>query len=281
MFPKVQFVLTTHSPLFVLGMNRVFGEDGFALYRLPHGYQISPEDFNEFGNAYRAFTETSRFSKDMRTTIERAQKPIVFVDGTTGQQYLKKASQLLGQEAMIEGVEVRNGGGSGDLKNVWNNFKSPLPDIVPRKVVLLFDCDEQVDPSNKGNLFRRTIPLQPNTPIQRGIENLISKATLEKARQHKLAFIDVDPGRTITVRGELRPVPDQWTINKDKKTNLCDWLCENGTQEDFQGFRVIFELLNQLLDLHSDQSGRVEVTEHANSESLPDGGGVANLEESQ
>ena len=32
MFPKVQFVVSTHSPLFVLGMVQTFGEDGFALY---------------------------------------------------------------------------------------------------------------------------------------------------------------------------------------------------------------------------------------------------------
>ena len=49
MFPKVQFIVTTHSPLFVLGMDNVFGEDGFALYRLPQGQQISPEEFSEFG----------------------------------------------------------------------------------------------------------------------------------------------------------------------------------------------------------------------------------------
>ena len=35
MLPNVQFVVTTHSPLLVLGMKRVFGEDGFALYRCP------------------------------------------------------------------------------------------------------------------------------------------------------------------------------------------------------------------------------------------------------
>ena len=65
MFPKVQFIVTTHSPLFVLGMDNVFGEDGFALYRLPQGQQISPEEFSEFGNAYQAFIETSKFSNDM------------------------------------------------------------------------------------------------------------------------------------------------------------------------------------------------------------------------
>ena len=39
MFPKIQFIVTTHSPLFVLGMHKAFGEDGFALYRLPQGQQ--------------------------------------------------------------------------------------------------------------------------------------------------------------------------------------------------------------------------------------------------
>ena len=249
MFPNVQFVVTTHSPLFVLGMRRVFGEDGFALYRLPHGHRISPEEFSEFGDAYRAFTETVRFSNDMRAAIEGARKPIVFVEGSTGQRYIQWASQLLGQEAILEGVEVRDGGGSGDMKNIW---KSWLPDLVPQKVVLLFDCEEQLGPDDKGNLVRRTIPLQSHNPIQKGIENLFGKETLERARQYKSAFIDVDPERTRTVRGELQLVPEEWTINADEKTNLCDWLCENGTQKDFQGFQVILELLKDLLTLQSD-----------------------------
>ena len=42
MFPKVQFIVTSHSPLFVLGMNNAFGEDGFALYRLPDGQANQP-----------------------------------------------------------------------------------------------------------------------------------------------------------------------------------------------------------------------------------------------
>ena len=73
MFPKVQFVVTTHSPLFVLGMTQTFGEDGFALYRMPQGQQISPEEFTEFGDAYRAFTATSKFSDDIRLAVRHAQ----------------------------------------------------------------------------------------------------------------------------------------------------------------------------------------------------------------
>ena len=244
MFPKVQFVVTTHSPLFVLGMRKSFGEDGFALYRLPQGHQISPEEFSEFGDAYQAFTRTSMFSNDIRKAIETAQKPIVFVEGATDQKYLQKAAKLLGQEEILERVDIRDGGGKDNLRKIWNHFKPPLADIVHQEMVLIFDCDYQGKTNcNRGNLFRRTIPLQPNPnhPVQKGIENLLPKSTLEKARQHNQAFIDVIGAHEKTERGKTEPVPEKWTVNTDEKTNLCDWLCENGTLEDFQHFELVFQ----------------------------------------
>ena len=274
MFPNVQFVVTTHSPLFVLGMQRVFGEDGFALYRLPQGHRISPEEFSEFWDAYRAFTETVKFSNDMHAAVEGAQKPIVYVEGSTGQRYIHRAAQLLDKEDILERLEVEDGGGTGDLKKIW---KAWLPDLVPQKVVLLFDGEEQLGPDEKGNLLRRTIPLQSNNPIQKGIENLFSKETLQRARQHKPAFIDIDPERTRTVRGEPQIIPEEWTVNSDEKTNLCDWLCENGTREDFQCFEVIFQLLNDLLGTPREEA---TVGEPGDSESVQDESGPADLEKS-
>ena len=254
MFPRVQFIVTTHSPLFVLGMQRLFGEYGFALYRLPQGDHISAEEFSEFGNAYQALTETIKFSVDLRTAIEDAQKPIVFVEGTTDQQYLRKASQRLGYEALLESVEIKDGGGVPGLKNIWNRFKPPLSDITSQQIVLLYDCEQQIPPSNRGSISRQSIPLQSNNPIKEGIENLFNEDTIEKARRHRTAFIDIDPGRTKTIRGKPQDVLEIWTVNEDEKTNLCDWLCENGTPEDFQGFRVVFELLKGHLGLHSQPS---------------------------
>ena len=273
-FPNVQFVVTTHSPLFVLGMQRVFGEDGFALYRLPQGHRISPEEFSEFGDAYRAFTETVKFSNDMRATVEEAQQPIVYVEGATGKKYIHRAAQLLDIGELFEGVEIGDGGGTGDLKNIW---KAWLPDLVPQKVMLLFDCEEQLGPDEKGNLLRRIIPLQSNNPIQKGIENLFSKETLQRARQHKPAFIDIDPERTRTVRGEPQNVPEKWTVNSDEKTNLCDWLCENGTREDFQCFEVIVPLLNDLLGTPEEEA---TVGELGDSENVQDESGTVGLEKS-
>ena len=279
LFPKVQFVVATHSPLFVLGMQRVFGEDGFALYRLPEGQRISPEEFSEFGDAYQAFTKTVRFSNHMRAAIEKAQKPIVFVEGSTDKRYIHQASQLLGKEAILQRVEILDGGGKGNLDKIWKLRNLPDP-IVRKGVVLLYDCDTGISPGENGNFVRRTIPRQDNHPIKMGIENLLSKETLEKARQHKPAFIDVDPGRTKIVRGKDQIVPDEWSINEDEKKNLCDWLCENGTQEDFQQFSVIFDFLGNMLDLQSVQVEEVAASEPVDAESLLDGNGTTVSEES-
>ena len=248
MFPKVQFVVTTHSPLFVLGMNNLFGEDGFAIYRLPEGQQISPEEFSEFGDAYQAFTATVRHTRDIQTAIQQAQKPIVFVEGATDEKYIKRAAELLGKETILEQIEVRDGGGAGRLGKVWKNFGPPLTDVMPQKMLLIFDCDTQRESTNRGKLFQRTIPLQCDSLVNKGIENLFSMDTLRKALDFHSSFIDFDPERMGTVRGAAVRIPEKWTVNEHEKMNLCNWLCENSTAEDFQGFEVVFELLEELIE---------------------------------
>ena len=247
MFPNVQFVVTTHSPLFVLGMSKLFGEDGFGLYLLPSGQQLSPEEFSEFESAYQSFTETRRFTNDVRTAIEAAQKPIVFVEGVTDVCYLKKAAEHLDRESLLAEVELEDGGGVGNLKKTWRSLGTSVAEVVPQKVVLLFDCEGQEEDASKGNVYRRTIPLQAQHPISKGIENLFESATLQRARQHKPAFINIDEERRRWVRGNPETVSETWTIDGHEKTNLCNWLCEHGTEDDFQHFEVIFELLKELL----------------------------------
>lgn len=41
LFPKVQFIVSSHSPLFLLGMEETFEADGFAIIELPEGTLIS------------------------------------------------------------------------------------------------------------------------------------------------------------------------------------------------------------------------------------------------
>ena len=208
MFPKIQFIVTTHSPLFVLGMNRAFGETGFALYRLPQGQLISHEEFSEFGDAYQTFTATRRFNDDIRTVLEKSQRPIVFVEGTTDLRYIQKASKLLEKESVLENLELRDGGGKGKLTKIWKDSTSPLTDLLPQKALLLFDCDTGKHPGEKGNLLQRIIPLQDQNPIQKGIENLFCKSTLEKARESKAAsFITAEEHGGTNEKGNPITIP--------------------------------------------------------------------------
>ena len=248
MFPKVQFVLTTHSPLFVLGMKESFGEDGFSLYRLPQGQPIDPEEFSEFANAYQAFTETSTFLDDIRKAVEDAQRPILFVEGITDEKYIRRAAKLFGQEFMLEKIEIRDNNGDSGLTKIWSGIERLPSDLVSQRIVLLYDCEYKGRFENKENIFKRKIPYQSSHPIKKGIENLFSKETLERACKYKPAFIDIDPEHEKRRRGEMITVAEEWTVNGDEKTNLCDWLCENSTKEDFQHFSKIFDLLQEILE---------------------------------
>ena len=119
MFPKVQFVVTSHSPLFVLGLKQVLGEQGFGLYELPSGASISAEGFEEFGEAYRAFSKTRQHSEAVQSAIKDAQKSLVFVEGKTDVQYLRRAAELLGFQGIIDDFEIDAADGDKNLDHLW------------------------------------------------------------------------------------------------------------------------------------------------------------------
>ena len=91
------------------------------------------------------------------------------------------------------------------------------------------------------------MPQYPEHPITKGIEHLFDRDTLKKARKHKAAFINIDEERHRTVRGERETVPEEWSVDPDEKTNLCAWLCENASADDFRHFGKIFTVLEELL----------------------------------
>ena len=246
-FPKVQFIVTSHSPLFVLGMSKVFGEDGFSLYKMPQGQELDSEGFSEFHSAYRSFVATQKFNDDITTAIEKSKKPIVFLEGVTDLKYFQKAVELLGQEVTLGKIEIQDGGGKGNMVNIWKGFRQPLTNIIPQKVLLLFDCDANKPDQNRGNLFQRTIPFQADNPIEKGIENLFGQSILDRAQRYNPTFIDITGGHTRLERGEEKEIPERWIVNESEKINLCDWICKNGTREDFEHFCIMFAILEEVL----------------------------------
>ena len=250
MFPNVQFIVTTHSPLFLLGMQELLGDDGFSIYRMPESNQISPEEFSEFGEAYTTITDTQRYADDIRAKIIASQKPLLFVEGPTDEAYILTAATLLGKEDLLAQFNIEQGEGEGNLTKIWNNFKPVMQGLVPQDVILLYDPEmsHRVENESNNNLFRRVIPLRESHPIQKGIENLFERSILDNAKAFDKSFIDIKPGGFEIKDGVEIPFSEIWTASKRKKSDLCDWICANGIKEDFANFGLIFDILGEFID---------------------------------
>ena len=90
-FPKVQFIITTHSPLFLLGMEEVFSSDKYDIYQMPRGEKISVERFSEFNKAFRFYSQTNKYHEEINKAISKAKKALVITEGSTDWKHLKAA----------------------------------------------------------------------------------------------------------------------------------------------------------------------------------------------
>ncbi|SFF55236.1 AAA domain-containing protein, putative AbiEii toxin, Type IV TA system [Aureimonas phyllosphaerae] len=106
-FPKVQFIVTTHSPFFVLGMQETGVTD---IISLPIGNKIAPEDFIEFQESYNVFIEKNAQFKDRYEELTKAisedGKPIVITEGKTDWQHIKNALEIAHTNGNYADVDV-------------------------------------------------------------------------------------------------------------------------------------------------------------------------------
>ena len=108
LFPGVQFLLSTHAPLVLLGMQEVFGTNNFDIVSLPEGAFVKAEDYSQFEAAYLHIRETERFRQELRRVIDSAdrKKPLVITEGTTDWRHMEAARAALAakpeNEALFE-----------------------------------------------------------------------------------------------------------------------------------------------------------------------------------
>lgn len=247
-FPNVQFIITSHSPLFLVGLDQKLGTDGFAALQMPTAEPISIAEFSEFAAAYEAFAQTERHKAEIQKIIEINQRPIVFVEGDYDIRYLRRAAELLNQTEFLSCINLQDGGGSGNLDKIWRGYDNPTNSVLPQKLVLLYDCDTGKANSSKGQIYKRVIPSAALSPISIGIENLFPESTIEKIEAEHPEFIDLQEGIIKRTRNIITKTEAIRNINKDEKGHMCNWLCEHGTAEDFANFIIIFEVLEEILN---------------------------------
>lgn len=248
LFPNIQFIVTSHSPLFLIGMEQEFGDNGFEIISMPKGEKVSASDFSEFIAAYEAFKETTSHRDEITKEILQHAKPVVFVEGDYDIRYLVKAADILERVDVLERIQIKDGDGFGNLDKIWKSYNNSISEVVQNKIILLFDCDTHKQDANKNLVFKRVLPSNSENPISIGIENLFPQTTIDRIEAIKPQYIDFQEASVSRIRGVETHLSASKSVNKDEKGNMCDLLCETGTAEDFSGFKVVFDIIEEIIN---------------------------------
>ena len=163
LFPKIQFVITTHSPLFLLGMRSVLGDDGFEIFQLPDGHKISAESFTEFQRAFDYMINTERFQEEVSKAIQdnSSSKTLIITEGATDWRHIKAAihalSQIESTKELCENLDIeflefdpKNSSDSDSLikLEMGNTTLSRMCEEYAkikqqRKLIFIADCDDK------------------------------------------------------------------------------------------------------------------------------------------
>ncbi|SDM73028.1 AAA family ATPase [Bacillus sp. OK048] len=155
MFPKVQFIISTHSPFLLLGMKDALGEDGFTIYEMPKGTQIGVERFSEFNKSFSYYMNTIKFEEELKNEIGKSNKPLVITEGKTDAKMLKVAWEKLypNEERFFDvipsGFQLDEEQRTGSAKTVKSTLEY-IGNITTRKIIGLFDNDAEGNGQFKG-----------------------------------------------------------------------------------------------------------------------------------
>ncbi|WP_375472957.1 AAA family ATPase [uncultured Nostoc sp.] len=163
LFPKIQFIITTHSPFFILGLDAVYNNQ-VKLIDLPIGNEITITEFSEFQKAYDIFVEKNEQFKTLYKTLSQEilvlRKPRIITEGKTDWKHLKTALIKLQKQGKfkqldVEFLEYENEiqMGDGELIKMCEQFAKTLHE---KKVIFVFDRDSQdiIKKANGNNIFR-------------------------------------------------------------------------------------------------------------------------------
>ena len=241
LFPKVQFIVSSHSPLFLLGMEKKFGVDKVTILEMPEAKRINSERYSEFGKAFEYIQSTERFEEEIKQRFATGTKPIVLTEGPQDVRYIERALDVLGEAELLNSLDIefvgiidKNGkthyGGDKGL-NHFRNLYEANPSLYHRPILLLYDCDTQKSDEQVEKLWVRLIPKNAeNTKVSKGIENLFPEALFTEDFYSELSKDD---------GGYLKRLD---------KSKFCDWICENGTATDFAKFDSIVQILKEFVE---------------------------------
>jgi len=147
-FSKVQFILTSHSPFFLYGMDETYKEN-WDLINLPYGNKIGLHDYSEMKTAYDIFVKGFNNLQNTFNTVNKRlrslSKPIIITEGKTDWKHLKNAITKLNEENKYLELDFDFLEYEDDIQMGDSHLKSLCEQtsklINSRKVICIFDRD--------------------------------------------------------------------------------------------------------------------------------------------
>ena len=164
LFPKIQFIFSTHSPFLLLGLKEIIG-DKFSLVEMPSGREIETHDFNETREAYdifvRGYNDFYDTYNSLKETLTQSSKPLIITEGKTDWKHIKNALSHFKGKGQYDNLDVDfleyekdTEMGDSALKQLCMQYCKVSQ---PRKIICLFDFDnENIIPevSTTGNNYK-------------------------------------------------------------------------------------------------------------------------------
>ena len=250
MFPKVQFIISSHSPLFLLGMEKRFGADRVTILEMPEAERINSERYSEFRKAFEYYQSTERFEETIKQRFAVGTKPLVLTEGPLDVCYIRRALDVLGESELLNfldiefvGIVDENGKtrfGGDTWLNHFKNIYEANTSLYHRPMLLLYDCDTQKEDrqvGNDGQLWIRSIKQNTeNTKVKKGIENLFPE--------------DLFTEEFYTSKVETGDYGESKSIQKFNKPKFCKCICANGSASDFAKFDRVVDILSQFSEAY-------------------------------
>lgn len=236
-----QIVVVTHSPFIIHNPNR--SNDKVIILKKDSNGQINVSHNPEYYSWTNEELVKEAFNIDLSSTTAQN---IVFVEGQTDEQYLKKCLEITG----INDIDIKcigsvsskgsKGSGEAELRKVSEVMQKHPYIYENKKIVFLFDCDVKEIPDESNNIYSRKMTINVNSKVyKKGIENLL------------LLPFDFDYDNFYSM--SEKPEEDGYggfkiiKVKSLDKTKLCSFLCREKNITEQQ--QIFTNIINEIFKL--------------------------------
>ena len=245
LFPKIQFIFSTHSPFLLLGLKEGLNND-FLLLNMPTGNFVAIDDFSETQEAYRCFVENYqdfyKSYKSLQEKIEKTTKPLVITEGKTDWKHIKNAYLYFRAKGEYTDLDINfleyedeiTMGDSALLQICQSSCKIPHE----QKIICIFDLDNPDIIKTMSNSQKLEVKNWTNNVFSFCIPKPVARDKYENISiefyysDDEIKTIDRQTGKRLFFTNELKEkIVKSLTT---KQTDKSFYICEPDKSEEFK-----------------------------------------------